>query len=77
MLITSGRRDVAISHVSNLTPTRLKARSNGHNNLSTFQEQKKCCHNIVVRGGQTVSTSAHNKCCENVVTNTKEGLYFI
>ena len=44
------------------------ARSNGHNNLTTFQEQKKCCHNIVVRSGQTVSTSAHNK-CDNVVTN--------
>ena len=26
-------------------------------------------HNVVERGGQTVSTSAHNKCCENVVTN--------
>ena len=52
----------------------LKARSNGHNNLSTFQEQKKCCHNIVVRGGQMVSTSAHNKCCENVGT-VWSGLY--
>ena len=40
------------------------ARSNGHNNLTTFQEQNKCCHNIVVRGGQTVSTSTHNKCCD-------------
>ena len=45
------------------------ARSNGHINLSTFQEQKKCCHNIAVRGGQTVATSAHNNSCKNVVTN--------
>ena len=59
------------------------ARSNGHNNLSTFQEQNKCCddvetklnefkliatsHNIVERGGQTVTTSALNKCCDSLI----------
>ena len=80
---------------------RVKARSNGHNILTTFvvtmpgqtatttsqhfknkrnvvtilrQSLKEfklvtTPHNIVERGGQTLSTLAPNKCCENVVTN--------
>ena len=36
---------------------------------STSSQHLTTSHNTVVRGGQTVTTSAHNKRCQNVVTN--------